>query len=41
MKDWRIARLSQVRELIMSVDPKITEQVKWKKASFRFGIKME
>lgn len=38
MKDWRIARLSQVRKLIMSVDPDITEEVKWKKASNPDGI---
>ena len=31
--DWRGRRLAEVRELIKKADPKVVEEVKWRKAS--------
>ncbi len=37
-RDWRGARLSQLRALIMEADPAMVEDVKWKKPSRPEGV---
>lgn len=36
--DWRAATLSKLRRLIMSVDPGVVEEAKWKKPSNPAGV---
>ncbi|MHC5541714.1 DUF1801 domain-containing protein [Singulisphaera rosea] len=36
--DWRVEMLSRLRTLILSVDPGITEEPKWKKPSNPAGV---
>lgn len=38
IKDWRGIKLSQLRVIIKKTDPKVTEEVKWKKPSKPEGV---
>jgi hypothetical protein len=37
-KDWRGETLGQVREIVLSADPSLVEEVKWKKPSKPEGV---
>jgi len=36
--DWRVAALERARTIIMAADPKIVEEVKWRKPSNPAGV---
>ena len=38
LSDWRGAMLAKVRRLIKEADPKVIEEVKWRKASNPLGV---